>query len=65
METINVGKSDFNKILNTMGMLLDDFEKVFSKDEIVIQRMEEVKTGKAKGKSEEDYNEYLQKRTSP
>jgi len=65
METINVGKSDFNKILNTMGMLLDDFEKVFSKDEIVIQRMEEVKTGKVKGKSEEDYKEYLQKRTSP
>ncbi|MBI2042774.1 hypothetical protein HYT25_00080 [Candidatus Pacearchaeota archaeon] len=64
METINVGKDDFNKIMNTMEILLDDFEKVFSQDEIIIQRIEEIKTGKIKGKSEEDYQKYLQKRTA-
>ena len=64
METINVGKNDFNKILSTMETLLDDFEKVLSQNEIIAQRMEEIKTGKVKGKSEEDYKKYLQKRTS-
>ena len=47
-----------------MEMLLDDFEKVLSQNEIIAQRMEEIKTGKVKGKSEEDYKKYLQKRTS-
>jgi hypothetical protein len=62
METINVEKSDFNKILNTMEILLDDFEKVLSQDEIVNQRIEEIETGKVKGKTEEDYQKYLKKR---
>ena len=64
METITVEKSDFNKILNTMEILLDDFEQILPKNEIVTRRIEEIKTGKIKGKSEEDYKKYLQKRMS-
>ena len=62
METINVEKNDFNRILNTMEILLDDFEQILPKNEIVTRRIEEIKTGKIKGKSEEDYKKYLQKR---
>lgn len=63
METINVRKNDFNKILDTMEILIEDFENVLSQNEIVTQRIEEIETGKIKGKTEEDYKLYLQKRT--
>ena len=62
METVNVSKDDFNKILNTIEILISDFERVISQNEVISTRIEDVKSGKIKGKSEEDYKDYLKKR---
>ena len=42
MENIQVKKTDFNDILNTIEILIDDVEKVFSQDEIVEQRIQDI-----------------------
>lgn len=62
METINVEKTDFNKILNTAEILVQEVEHALSQDEIVKSRIKDIKTGKITGKTKEDYNEYLKKR---
>ena len=61
-ETITIRKEDFNKILNTAEILIDDVEHVLSQDELVRMRIEDIKNRKIKGKTEEDYYEYLKKR---
>ncbi|MFH1586190.1 MAG: hypothetical protein ABIB79_05470 [archaeon] len=61
METIQVEKTDFNKILNTAEILIDEVDQVFQ-DEIVKTRIEDITKGNMKGKTQEDYNEYLRKR---
>ncbi|MBU4116880.1 MAG: hypothetical protein KKG94_03965 [Nanoarchaeota archaeon] len=61
MESIKVERMDFHKILNTAEILIDKVEQIFQ-DEIVRNRVNDIKTGKIKGKTEKDYNEYLKKR---
>ncbi len=61
METIQVEKTDFNKILNTAEILINEVEQVFQ-NEIVKIRVGDIEMGKIKGKTQEDYNEYLRKR---
>ena len=62
METVQVGKDDFNKILNTAEVLIDEVEQALSQDEIVIRRIEDIKTGRVKGKTEKELDYYLKKR---
>lgn len=62
METINVEKIEFNRILNVAEALVNEVEQVFSQEEIAKRRMGEIKLGIVTGKTEEDYNEYLKKR---
>ena len=61
MEIINIEKNDFNKLLNTFEILINDFERVFSQNEIVAQRIGDIERGEMKGKSEEYYKEYYDK----
>ena len=61
METIQVEKTDFNKILNTAEILINEVEQVFQ-NEIVKIRVGDIEMGKIKGKTQEDYNEYIRKR---
>ncbi|MBU4070187.1 MAG: hypothetical protein KJ646_04355 [Nanoarchaeota archaeon] len=61
MESIKVERMDFHKILNTAEILIDKVEQIFQ-DEIVRNRVNDIKTSKIKGKTEKDYNEYLKKR---
>ena len=42
--------------------MIDEVEQAFSQDEIIKKRMNEIKTGKVKGRSETDLNNYLKKR---
>ena len=58
---IQVGRTDFGKILKTAEILIDEVEQVFQ-NEVVKVRMEDVVEGKVKGKTQEDYNEYLRRR---
>jgi len=62
MGNINVEKSDFSKILNTAEILINDIEQMFSQDEIITKRINDIKNRRIKGKTEKDYNEYLKKR---
>ena len=61
METIQVEKTDFNKILNTAEILINEVEQVFQ-NEIVKIMVKDIEMGKIKGKTQEDYDEYLGKR---
>jgi len=38
METVQIKKSDFSKILSTAEVLIDEVEQAFSQDEVVIKR---------------------------
>ena len=62
MEDIQIKKSDFNKILNTAEILINEVEEALSQEDIIKKRIEEIKTGKIKGKTEEELDEYLKKR---
>ena len=62
MGTIEVQKSDFNKILHTAEQLVDEVEYVLLQDEVVKKRIKDIKTGKIKGKSEKELDDYLKKR---
>lgn len=62
MEVLQVKKSDFNKILSTAELLVNEVEQAFSQDEIVKSRIEDIKLNKIKGRTEQELNEYLKKR---
>ena len=62
METIQVKKSDFNKILETAEVLISEVEQALSQEDIVRSRIEDIKTGRIRGKSEQELDEYLRKR---
>ena len=60
--TIKVDADDFSKILDTAEILINEVEQVFSQDEVIKDRIKDIQIGGIKGKTEEDYNEYLRKR---
>ncbi len=62
MDTVNVRKADFIKILNTAELLVDEVEQALSQDEIAKRRMSDILSGKVKGKTHKDYYAYLKKR---
>lgn len=62
MENIQIKKSDFNKILNTAEILINEVEEALSQEDIIKKRMEDIKTGKVNGKTEEELDDYLKKR---
>ncbi|MGD9275658.1 MAG: hypothetical protein PVJ67_00635 [Candidatus Pacearchaeota archaeon] len=62
MENINIKKSDFNKLLATVEILISDVEEMRSQKEITEKRIKDIRMGKVQGKTEEDYNEYLKRR---
>jgi len=62
MENINIDKTDFNKLLTTVEILIGDVEQMIDQDEVVGRRIEDIKTGRVGGKTEEDYDGYLKKR---
>ena len=59
METIQVKKSDFDKILNTAENLINEMEQALSQDQIVKKRINDIKTERIKGKTEKDLDNYL------
>ena len=60
METISVPKEVFTKILEDAETLINDVEKAFEAK--ILKRIKDVETGKEKGKTEEEYYQYLSKR---
>ena len=62
METIQVKKSDFGKILETAEVLIDEVENALSQEEIVKRRIDDVRHGRVRGRTESELDEYLKKR---
>jgi len=60
METITIPKKDFDKILKDMEVLLNHVEG--SLDKKAKKRLNEIKSGKEKGKTEEELDNYLKTR---
>lgn len=62
METLQIKKTDFGKILDTADQLIDEVENVLSQEKIVSKRIQDIKTGKVKGKTEDELENYLKGR---
>jgi len=60
METVTVPKEVFTKILDDVVVLIDDVELAL--DIKIRQRISDIKSGKVKGKTELELNDYLKKR---
>ena len=60
METVTIPKRVFSKILEDVEVLIDDVEMAL--DVKVQQRIEDIESGKEKGRTEKEYYEYLAKR---
>ena len=60
METVINPKEVFTRILADVEALIDDVELAL--DSKVRQRVSDIETGKNKGKTEEEYYNYLSKR---
>ena len=52
MEAIKVERADFNKIIRTAEILIDEVEQVFQ-DEIVKNRIEDITLEKIEGETQE------------
>ena len=59
-ETVTIPKRVFSKILEDVEVLIDDVEMAL--DVKVQQRIEDIESGKEKGRTEKEYYEYLAKR---
>ncbi|HLC57936.1 MAG TPA: hypothetical protein VJH95_05155 [Candidatus Nanoarchaeia archaeon] len=62
METLQVKRTDFGKILETAEVLITEVEKALSQEEIVKKRLADVKEGRIEGKTEKELDDYLKKR---
>lgn len=61
MEALTIPKSKFGKILSDIDLLISDIEEI-SQDEIVQQRMADIKANPSLERSEQELDEYLKKR---
>ena len=60
METVIIPKEVFTKILADVETLINDVELAL--DIKIRQRISDIESGKEKGKTEEEYYKYLEKR---
>ena len=60
METVTIQKEFLSKILTDVETLIDDVELAL--DSKVIQRAQDVETGKVTGRTEKDLDNYLKRR---
>ena len=61
-ETITLSKDRFRKVLTDFEILLEDVTELVNRDDLVRQRIADIKTNPAIGKTEEDLDSYLKKR---
>lgn len=63
METITVTKAKLKAVFSDVERLVSHFEDLMEdQDQIVKQRLDAIKSGKVKGKSEDDLDGYLKAR---
>lgn len=62
MDTINISEDRFKKVLADVEVLVEDVTALINQDDIVRQRIAEIKANPSIGKTEEELDEYLKKR---
>lgn len=63
METINIPKDKLGIVIADVEKLIHDFENlVTGQDQIVKQRLSDIKKGNVEGKTEKELDDYLKKR---
>jgi hypothetical protein len=61
-ETITLSKSRFSKVLSDFEVLLEDVTELINRDDVVRQRIADIKADPSIGKTEEELDAYLRKR---
>ncbi len=63
METVAISKDKLGLVISDVERLVSHFEDlVEDQDKIARQRLSDIKTGRVKGKSEKELDDYLRKR---
>jgi hypothetical protein len=61
-ETITLSRERFKKVLLDFEVLLEDVTELVNRDDIVRQRIADVKSDPSMGKTEDELDAYLKKR---
>ena len=61
-ETITLSKTRFSKVLSDFEVLLEDVTELINRDDVVRQRMSDIKADPLIGKTEAELDSYLKKR---
>lgn len=62
-ETITIPKEDFRKLLSDVEVVINDVESILSnEDKLLKKRIKDIKSGKVKGKTERELDDYLKNR---
>lgn len=63
MATITVSKNEFKKLISDVEIVINDVESILSnEDKLIKKRIKDIESGKVKGKTEEELDNYLKKR---
>jgi hypothetical protein len=61
-ETITLSKARFSKVLSDFEVLLEDVTELINRDDVVRQRVCDIKSDPSIGRTEEELDSYLKKR---
>mgnify|MGYP001566746843 CR=1 FL=1 len=62
-ETITMPKEDFRKLISDVEIVINDVESILSsEDKLTKKRIDDIESGKVKGKTEKELDEYLKNR---
>ena len=63
MATITVSKDEFKKLISDVEIVINDVESILSnEDKLIKKRIKDIESGKVKGKSEKELDDYLKSR---
>ena len=62
MDTLNISEDRFKKVLADVEVLVEDVTALINQDDIVKQRIAEIKANPSLCKTEKELDEYLKKR---
>lgn len=62
MDTINISENRFRRVLTDVESLLNDITVLINRDDIVSQRIVEIKANPSIGKTEKELDKYLKKK---
>ncbi len=62
-ETITMPRGEFKKLISDVEIVINDVESILSsEDKLTKKRIDDIESGKVKGKTEKELDEYLKNR---